>query len=579
MLLSLRFSRCRDRLGGGRPKGLIVWLPMWSNVSLLAGLLVALVACTPTAVPLAHAHLDQGDPAGAEAAADQGLAEDPDHEALWRLKIEAVMAGGESERALALYETWRSRRGGHDRALLRRLATQTLAQGLRVPSAQVRAAAVQAIERQEIIALARDVAARVEDEEDLVAAAAAIAVLRSAPGAARVAAQLLGSDDPAARALVIAGIGRKLGKTAVTELRAALADRQAVVRRAAVRALARVATAEDLQRLARMASADPDLRVRIAALQALAQHDPTPAALAAAERALAETAPRATPEPASEATPGTTPGTAPEATPGAAPQSTPGATPQSTPGATPGATADPAPSATPEATADVMVAADAGAAPDTAAAPDLLGLHLAAIAVLERAGRTEALQALAATASPVLAVRAAAALRTPGLLLEAIERGLADTSPSVRQAVLESVRKLPADQAARLAEERARDRSWGVRLVAARVLLYLDDTGHGGMRAGAVSILEAALTEAPARLRLQAAVALAGLGDARGLDAMARFSRSADAGMRENVVASCALVRARQPRADRVLLGVLVQALADESPLVRILAAELLVAR
>jgi len=141
------------------------------------------------------------------------------------------------------------------------------------------------------------------------------------------------------------------------------------------------------------------------------------------------------------------------------------------------------------------------------------------------------------------------------------------------------VRKLPADQATRLADERARDQSWGVRLVAARVLLYLDDTGHDGLRSRAVSILEAALTEAPARLRLQAAVALAGLGDARGLDTMARFSRSADAGMRESVVASCALVRARQPRADRVLLGVLVQALADESPLVRILAAELLVAR
>jgi HEAT repeat protein len=559
-------------------------------VGLLLGLLLGLVACTPPAARQARGLMDQGDPAGAEAAARQGLASDPDHEELRRLEIEAVLAGGDAGRALALYETWRTRRGGHDRTLLRRLARETLAQGLRVPSAQVRAAAIEVIERQEIIALARDVAARIEDEEDLVAAAAAIALLRSEPGAARVAAQLLGSDDPAARALVITGIGRKLGKTAATELRAALGDRQAVVRRAAVRALARVATDEDRERLAVLASTDPDLRVRTAALQALAQHTPGPAAVAAAERALARTAsrpPRSTPDTAAgsapDAMPEAAPGAAPEVAPGAAPGVAPGAAPGVAPGAAPGAPeiasgAEPG-AASPPTSPDAPASAEPNDEPDDE--PDLLGLHLAAVAVLGRAGRIEALQALAATASPVVAVRAAEALRgrTPSLLAEAIQRGLAETSPSVRQAVLESVRKLPADQAARLAAERALDPSWGVRLVAARVLLYLDDLGRPGMRARAVPLLEAALTGAPVRLRVQAATALAGLGDARGLDALARLSRSADAGIRESVIASCALVRARQPRADRVLLGVLARALADESPLVRILAAEILVER
>jgi HEAT repeat protein len=252
----------------------------------------------------------------------------------------------------------------------------------------------------------------------------------------------------------------------------------------------------------------------------------------------------------------------------------PGAGPDAAPGAGPGATPEAPAGAAPDGAAGAPVAAR------PADAPDLLGLHLAAVAVLERAGRVEALQALAATGSPVIAVRAAEALRarTPSLLAEAIQRGLAESSPAVRQAVLEAVRRLPADQAARLAAERALDPSWGVRLVAARVLVYLDDLGRPGMRDRAVSILGAALTGAPARLRVQAAATLAGLGDAAGLDALARLSRSADAGIRASVVASCALVRARQPRADRVLLGVLARALGDESPLVRIQAAELLVA-
>ena len=467
-------------------------------------------ACAPPAARQARGLMAQGDPVGAEAAADQGLARDPGHEELWRLKIEAALAGGDAARAIGLYETWQQGRGTHDRALLGRLARLTLAQGLRVPSAQVRAAAVQAIERQEIISLARAVAGRIDDEDDLGAAAASVALLRSQPGAARVAAQLLRSEDPAARALVITGTARKLGAATRDSVRAALGDGDLRVRRAAVRALAPMATDQDLQRLAVMAGADPEARVRTAALQAL----------------------------------GRLPGRQ----------------------SVPIAVIEPA----------LAAARQALARPDQAP----LGERLAAVALLARQGDAAALQGLAATADPVLAVAAAAALRdrTPSLLAEAIARGLTDPTPAVRQAVLEAVRTLPATDAAHLAGVHASDQSWGVRLAAARVLLYLGEIGDAALRRQATPIFAAALTEAPEKLRVQAAIDLARMGEPRGIAALTELSASADASVRQSVVGAYELVRARQPRVAGALVLVLARALADGSPLVRIRAAEILVA-
>jgi HEAT repeat protein len=478
---------------------------------MLVLLMLAAGACAPPAARNARTLMAQGDPAGAEAAADQGLAQDPGHEELWRLKIEAALAGGDAARALGLYQTWQQRRGEHDRALLGRLARRTLAQGLRVPSAQVRAAAVQAIERQEIISLAQDVAARIEDEEDLVAAAAAVALLRSEPGAARVAAQLLRSEDPAARALVLTGVARKLGATTRDSVRAALGDRDAAVRRAAVRALARMAEDEDLARLAGIAAVDADARVRTAALQALSRL--------------------------------------------------------------------PAGQVLPVAVVDTALVAARQALARTGVGVHL-GEQLAAVALLARQGDTAALQGLAAAADPVLAVAAAEVLvtRTPTLLAEAIQRGLADPVPGVRQAVLEAARALPAAEAARVAQAHAGDQSWGVRLVAARVLLYLGETGDAALRLQAAPIFAAALEGAPEPLRVQAAIDLARMGDERGVAALSRLAASPDPAVRQSVVGAYELVRARQPRLAGALLSVLARALADESPLVRILAAEILVA-
>jgi HEAT repeat protein len=480
------------RRAGARPPGAVL------------ALLVSLVwaACAPPAARQARGLMAQGDYPGAEAAADQGLASEPGHEALWRLKIEAVLASGDAARALGLYATWQQRRGAHDRELLARLARVTLAQGLRVPSAQVRTAAIQAIERQEVIALARDVAARIEDEEDLVAAAASVALLRAEPGAARVAAQLLRSEDPAVRALVLEGVARKLRDQARESVRAGLGDRDALVRRTAVRALARMATDADWQRLAGLIQAEPDPGVRAAALRVLGQRDAVPlAALAAARAALGQ--------------------------------------------------------------------------PDEARS-----VRLAAIALLARAGDAATLQGVAAAAEPELAVAAAEALRdrTPSLLAEAIQRGLADAAPYVRQAALDAARKLPAADAVRLAQAHAQDPSWDVRLAAARVLFYLGDIGDAVLQQQAVPVFAAALAQAPEGLRVQAAMDLARLGDARGIAALGALGRSADASVRQAVIGAYDFVRARQPGAENALTTVLARALADESPLVRILAAETLVA-
>lgn len=210
-----------------------------------------------------------------------------------------------------------------------------------------------------------------------------------------------------------------------------------------------------------------------------------------------------------------------------------------------------------------------------------LGSQLAAIALLARHGDTAALQGMAATAEPVLAVAAAEALagRTPTLLAEAIQRGLADPAPDVRQAVLEAARKLPDAEAARLARAHVQDRSWDVRLVAARVLLYLGETGDAALRQQAAPIFAAALAgaEVPERLRVQAAIDLARMGDARGSAALSELGASADPNVRQSVIGAYPLVHARQPELAQALLRVLARALADESPLVRILAAETLV--
>src|SRR5262249_57976179 len=92
------------------------------------------------------------------------------------------------------------------------------------PDAAARRAAVETAERHDAAELYDDVTALLGDEDDAVRAAAAGAVLRSHPDAARVLASALSSGSPEARALAVAALGRKIPDLARKEIRAALAD-------------------------------------------------------------------------------------------------------------------------------------------------------------------------------------------------------------------------------------------------------------------------------------------------------------------------------------------------------------------
>ncbi|MEM9489225.1 MAG: HEAT repeat domain-containing protein, partial [Myxococcota bacterium] len=179
---------------------------------------------------------------------------------------------------MQLYNQRHRATGRHDHTLLERLALTTLWQGLRVPSGAVVARTIQAIERREVEPLARDVADRITADDDRVAAAASVALLRSDFNAPRVATQLLRSEVAAARAIAVEGIGRKVKAAARADLAPALGDAAAEVRRAAVVAVAPMNDERDHARLRVLALSDGDHTVRAAALDALvARGHPAPA--------------------------------------------------------------------------------------------------------------------------------------------------------------------------------------------------------------------------------------------------------------------------------------------------------------
>ncbi len=249
-------------------------------------LVSALASCgPPTGVRHAERLLARGDYAGADAEADRELARFPEHPTLWQVKVRAAMGRGDNATAVKHYETWHQMRGADDASLLRIMAKTVLWQALRSPSAALEVAAIQAIEQQQIEELAHDVGKLVLNDDDWVAAAASVALLRADPAAPRVATDLLRSDDARARALVVAGIARKVGKRAHDDLAPLMADRDANVRRAAVTAIGAMKLGDDTAKLIALAANDPDGPVRAAALSALAQGDRS-GVVEAAERAL-----------------------------------------------------------------------------------------------------------------------------------------------------------------------------------------------------------------------------------------------------------------------------------------------------
>lgn len=234
---------------------------------------LALSACggPPEGAREAQQHLRSGNYDAAEAAADKTLARHPDDATSWRVKIRTEMARGDLSAAAALYQEWRELRGSHDPETYRMMATTSLWQSLAVPGADIRTRAIQIVERHEIEKLAEAVRDLLSDDHDLVAAAAASALLTSHPAAPRLATELLRSEDERARALVVTGIGKKVGRFAHGDIVPMLGDSSPRVRRAAVSAIAHWRSNKDRSLLVDLASKDADGQVRSQALRALAR--------------------------------------------------------------------------------------------------------------------------------------------------------------------------------------------------------------------------------------------------------------------------------------------------------------------
>ncbi|HEY5946210.1 MAG TPA: HEAT repeat domain-containing protein [Kofleriaceae bacterium] len=213
---------------------------------------------------------DSGDYAGAVRAADEGLASHPDDDNLWAMKVRASLALGDADGIAKAYEQYVAHRGGDDKALLRDLSTATLGAALASPSAKMKVAAIEAIEHIEIHSLTDQVAERMNDDDDRVAAAAAVAVLRGMPGAPQVADDMMNSTNADARRIAVEGIGRKVGKLALADLEKAAKDSDARVRRAAIRWLGMLKDADAVELLMRHLK-DPDDSVRAASATALAR--------------------------------------------------------------------------------------------------------------------------------------------------------------------------------------------------------------------------------------------------------------------------------------------------------------------
>ncbi len=235
----------------------------------LALALLAPAACANRAKQSVSLY-ESGDYAGAMRAADQGLASHPDDEELWAMKIRAALALGDAAAVAKAYQGYAEHRPDLDKELLRDLATATIGQALASPSVKLKIAAIEAVAALELHDLTDAVTERVGDEDDRVAAAAAVAVLKGIPGAAQVADDMTRSENADARRIAIDGIGKKIGKAAAADLERAANDKDARVRRVAVRWLGMIKDKDAVEVLTKRMK-DPDEGVRAAAAGALAR--------------------------------------------------------------------------------------------------------------------------------------------------------------------------------------------------------------------------------------------------------------------------------------------------------------------
>jgi HEAT repeat protein len=232
------------------------------------------MACAPsTAARTALDHYQHDDFVRASTVAEAALRTHADDDELWRVWIRSTLAQGEPGLLARRYQKYQQARGSDDCALVEDLATATLGQGLTSRSAQLRVRAIQLVEEFELEALAEPVFDALGDDDDRVAAAAAVAVLRAHPDAPAIARDLMSSADPEARAIAVAGVARKLGDLAAADITQAARDPEAVVRLAALRALATI-PGDDAMRSLIAGLRDLDARVRAQAAHSLAAARP-----------------------------------------------------------------------------------------------------------------------------------------------------------------------------------------------------------------------------------------------------------------------------------------------------------------
>ena len=195
------------------------------------------------------------------------------------MRIRAAVALGDGDAVARAYTAYAKTRGEGelDKDLLRDLAVATLGQAIAGDSAKLKVRAIEAVAEVELHALADQVADRMHDENEVVAAAAAAAVLNGYPDAPEIAEHLEHAKDPQARRLVLDAIGKKLGKMkgvaklAIADLeKAAETDKDAGVRRTAIRWLGQLRDV-DAHELLMKRQRDQDEGVRAAASIALAR--------------------------------------------------------------------------------------------------------------------------------------------------------------------------------------------------------------------------------------------------------------------------------------------------------------------
>ncbi len=244
-------------------------LSMKHFITACSALLLLSCGGPPDSARVAQRHLARGDYQAASAAADKSLRTHPKDPTSWRVKIRASMAQGELARAAGHYQEWKTLRGEHDATTYQLMAVSTLWQGMQVPAPEIKTRSIQIIERHEVEKLADLVRDAMGDDSDLVAAAAAVALLRSHPAAPHLASELLRSPSAKVRAMVVLGIGKKVGRIAIGDIVPALEDADPSVRRAAISAIAAWKNKKDLQRLLTTAKSDADPQVRSRALRGL----------------------------------------------------------------------------------------------------------------------------------------------------------------------------------------------------------------------------------------------------------------------------------------------------------------------